>query len=41
MLEALLQFFLKLMPKPVQNLWYKYESVWRYCYYGAWTTVNS
>ena len=41
MLEALLQFFLKLMPKPVQNLWYKYESVWRYCYYGAWTTVIS
>lgn len=41
MLEALLQFALKLMPKPIQKLWYKYESVWRYCYYGAWTTLLS
>lgn len=41
MLEALLQFALKLMPKPIQNLWYKYESIWRYCYYGAWTTLLS
>ncbi len=41
MLEALLQFMLKLMPKPVKKLWYKYESVWRYCYYGAWTTLLS
>lgn len=41
MLEALLQFFLRLMPEPVQKLWKKYESVWRYCYYGAWTTVIS
>ena len=39
MLEALLQFALKLMPKPIQNLWYKYENIWRYCYYGAWTTL--
>lgn len=41
MLEALLQFVLKLMPKPIQKLWYQYESVWRYCYYGAWTTLLS
>ena len=41
MLEALLQFVLKLLPKPLKNLWDKYESVWRYCYYGAWTTVVS
>ena len=41
MLEALLQFIIRLMPKPVKNLWYKYESVWRYCYYGAWTTLLS
>ncbi len=41
MLEALLQFALKLCPKPLQTLWYKYESVWRYCYYGAWTTLLS
>ena len=41
MLEAILKFFLKLMPKSIQDLFYKYESVWRYCYYGAWTTVVS
>lgn len=41
MLEKLLQFVLKLMPKPIKNLFYKYESIWRYCYYGAWTTVVS
>ena len=41
MLEALLQFVLKLLPKPLKKLWDKYESVWRYCYYGAWTTVVS
>ena len=41
MLEAILQFFLRLMPKPIQNLWAKYENIWRYCYYGAWTTVVS
>ena len=41
MLEALLQFVLKLLPKPLKNLWDKYENVWRYCYYGAWTTVVS
>ncbi len=41
MLEKLLQFVLKLMPKPIKDLFYKYESVWRYCYYGAWTTLIS
>ncbi len=41
MLEALLQFVVKLLPKPLKNLWEKYESVWRYCYYGAWTTLLS
>ncbi|MBR6106412.1 MAG: GtrA family protein [Oscillospiraceae bacterium] len=41
MLEALLQFVLKLLPKPLKKLWDKYESVWRYCYYGAWTTLLS
>ena len=41
MLEKLLQFVLKLLPKPLKNLWDKYENVWRYCYYGAWTTLLS
>lgn len=41
MLELLLQFVVKIMPKPIKNIYYKYESVWRYCYYGAWTTVIS
>ena len=41
MLEALLQFFLRLMPQPIKRLWAKYESIWRYCYYGFWTTVVS
>ncbi len=41
MLEALLQFALKLMPEPVKNLFYRYESGLRYCYYGAWTTLLS
>lgn len=41
MLEKLLQFILKLLPKPLKNLWDKYEPVWRYCYYGGWTTVLS
>ena len=41
MLEKLLQFVLKLLPKPLKKLWDNYESVWRYCYYGAWTTVVS
>lgn len=39
MLEALLNFVLKLLPKPLKKLWDKYENIWRYCYYGAWTTV--
>lgn len=41
MLEALLQFALKIMPKPIQTLFYRYESALRYCYYGAWTTLLS
>ena len=41
MLEALLQFALKLMPKPIKKFWEKYESALRYCYYGFWTTVVS
>ena len=41
MLEKLLEFVLKLLPKPLKNLWDKYESIWRYCYYGLWTTVIS
>ena len=41
MLEALLQFALKLCPKPLKKLWDKYENIWRYCYYGAWTTLLS
>lgn len=41
MLEKLLLFFLKLMPKPIKEFFYKNESVLRYCYYGAWTTVVS
>lgn len=41
MLEKLLLFFLKLMPEPIKKFFYKNESVLRYCYYGAWTTVVS
>ena len=41
MLEKLLQFVIKLLPKPLRRLWDKYESIWRYCYYGAWTTLLS
>ena len=41
MLEKLLQFVLKLLPKPLKKIWDKNESLWRYCYYGAWTTVVS
>ncbi|MBR4201737.1 MAG: GtrA family protein [Oscillospiraceae bacterium] len=41
MLEALLQFALKLCPKPLKKIWDKYENIWRYCYYGLWTTVIS
>lgn len=41
MLEALLQFVLKLLPKPLKAIWDKHENVWRYCYYGAWTTLVS
>ncbi|MBR5371635.1 MAG: GtrA family protein [Oscillospiraceae bacterium] len=41
MLEALLQFFLKLLPKQLKDFWDKHESVLRYCYYGAWTSVVS
>ena len=41
MLEKLLLFVLKLLPKPLKELWDKHESLWRYCYYGAWTTVVS
>lgn len=41
MLEALLQLILKLLPKPLKELWDKYENVWRYCYYGFWSTVVS
>ena len=41
MLETLLQLVIRLLPKPLKKLWYQYESVWRYCYYGAWTTLLS
>ncbi len=41
MLEALLQLVLKILPKPLKKLWDKYENIWRYCYYGLWTTVVS
>ncbi len=41
MLEALLQFALKLCPKAIRDLFYRYESALRYCYYGAWTTLIS
>ncbi len=41
MLEALLQLILKKLPKSLKNLWDKYESLWRYCYYGVWTTIVS
>lgn len=41
MLEKLLQLVLKLLPKPLKKLWDKYENIWRYCYYGLWTTVVS
>ena len=41
MLEKLLLFVVKLLPKPLKKIWDKNESLWRYCYYGAWTTVVS
>ncbi|MBP0967418.1 MAG: GtrA family protein [Oscillospiraceae bacterium] len=41
MLEKLLLFVVKLLPKPLKNLWEKYEHALRYCYYGGWTTVLS
>ena len=41
MLEKLLQFVLKLLPKPLKKLCDKYEHAMRYCYYGGWTTVIS
>ncbi len=41
MLEWLLQFVVKLAPKPLKDIFYKKESMWRYCYYGAWTTLIS
>lgn len=41
MLEKLLQLILKKMPKPLKKLWDQYENIWRYCYYGFWTTVVS
>lgn len=41
MLEKLLVWFVKICPKAIQNLFYRYESIWRYCYYGAWTTLIS
>ena len=41
MLEKLLQFVLKLLPKPLKSFWDKNEHALRYCYYGAWTTVLS
>jgi len=41
MLEALLCFCVRLLPKSLKNIWDKYENVLRYCYYGAWTTLVS
>ncbi len=41
MLEKLLLFVVKLLPKPLKNLCDKYEHAMRYCYYGAWTTLIS
>ena len=41
MLEKLLLFVVKLLPKPLKKLSNKYEHALRYCYYGAWTTLLS
>ncbi len=41
MLEKLLLFVVKRLPKPLKNLCDKYEHAMRYCYYGAWTTLLS
>ncbi|MBR1883959.1 MAG: GtrA family protein [Clostridia bacterium] len=41
MLEKFLQIILSPMPKTVKNVYKKYESILKYCYYGAWTTLVS
>ena len=41
MLEKLLLYVVKRLPKPLKNLCDKYEHAMRYCYYGAWTTLLS
>lgn len=41
MLEKLLLFVVKLLPKPLKKIWEKNEHALRYIYYGGWTTVLS
>ncbi|MDE6777087.1 MAG: GtrA family protein [Oscillospiraceae bacterium] len=39
MFDAILQFFVKLLPKPLKNLYDKFEELIVYIYYGVLTTI--
>ncbi|MDE5791919.1 MAG: GtrA family protein, partial [Oscillospiraceae bacterium] len=39
MFDAILQFFVKLLPKPLKNLYAKFEELIIYIYYGVLTTI--
>lgn len=40
-MNRLILWFVKLMPKPIQNIYFKYEEIWLYLFYGALTTLVS
>lgn len=41
LMNKIILWFVKLMPKPVQNIYFKHEEVWLYLFYGALTTLVS
>lgn len=40
-MNQLILWVVKHMPKPIQNIYFKYEKGLLYCFYGALTTVVS
>ncbi len=40
-MNKIILWFVNLMPKPIQNFYFKYEEIWLYLFYGALTTLVS
>ncbi|MDD6268760.1 MAG: GtrA family protein [Oscillospiraceae bacterium] len=40
-MNRLILWFVRLMPKKIQSIYFKYEEIWLYLFYGALTTLVS